>query len=65
MFVEVLMFIEVLMFRSIAEKGPSTEEKVASIEATMATYEAKISGLGTKLVLSFYHLHTSYVVSKM
>ena len=34
------------MFRSIAEKGPSTEEKVASIEASLSTYEAKIQGLG-------------------
>ncbi|XP_023325625.1 uncharacterized protein LOC111699245 [Eurytemora carolleeae] len=31
--------------RSIAEKGPSTEEKVASIEASLSTYEAKIQGL--------------------
>ncbi len=32
--------------RSIAEKGPTTEEKVMAIEASLATYEAKISGLG-------------------
>ena len=32
--------------RSIAEKGPTTEEKVLAIEASLATYEAKISGLG-------------------
>ena len=36
----------VSIIRSIAEKGPSTEEKVAFIEASLATYEAKIQGLG-------------------
>ena len=34
------------VYRSIAEKGPTTEEKVLAIEASLATYEAKISGLG-------------------
>ncbi len=35
-----------MVCRSIAEKGPTTEEKVMAIEASLATYEAKISGLG-------------------
>ena len=35
-----------LSFRSVAQKGPTTEEKVDSISATLETYEAKISGLG-------------------
>ena len=38
--------LTICLFRSIAEKGPTTEEKVLAIEASLATYEAKISGLG-------------------
>ena len=31
--------------RSIAEKGPSAEEKISSLEAVVSNYEAKVSGL--------------------
>jgi len=31
--------------RSIAEKGPTAEEKLSSLEATLSNYEAKVSGL--------------------
>ena len=31
--------------RSIAEKGPGPEEKIASLEAVVSNYEAKVSGL--------------------
>jgi hypothetical protein len=40
------IFTSSFVTRSIAEKGPTTEEKVLAIEASLATYEAKISGLG-------------------
>ena len=29
--------------RSIAEKGPTTDEKLASLEVTISNYEAKVS----------------------
>ena len=32
-------------FRSIAEKGPSAEEKISSLEAVVSNYEAKVGGL--------------------
>ena len=32
-------------FRSIAEKGPSADEKISSLEAVVSNYEAKVGGL--------------------
>ena len=34
-----------IYFRSIAEKGPSAEEKISSLEAVVSNYEAKVGGL--------------------
>jgi hypothetical protein len=55
--------------RSIAEKGPTTEEKVMAIEASLATYEAKISGLGkisrrTSFIRSSLHSIVLYYYKK-
>ena len=38
-----------LYFRSIAEKGPSADEKITSLEAVVATYEAKVNGLENEI----------------
>ena len=40
-----LTLLTVLLYRSIAEKGPTAEEKIASLEAVVSNYEAKVSGL--------------------
>ena len=34
-----------IYFRSIAEKGPSADEKISSLEAVVSNYEAKVGGL--------------------
>ena len=39
------MYLSLLGVRSIAEKGPSAEEKISSLEAVVSNYEAKVSGL--------------------
>ena len=36
-------------FSSIAGQGPSAEEKLSSLEATVSNYEAKVSGLEHEL----------------
>ena len=40
-----IMYLSLLGVRSIAEKGPSAEEKISSLEAVVSNYEAKVSGL--------------------
>ena len=43
------MIFKAFLFRSIAEKGPSAEEKITSLEAVVSTYEAKVNGLENEI----------------
>ena len=48
------------MCRSIAEKGPTTEEKLATLEVTISNYEAKVKSWHELLILWIKSVQYTY-----
>ena len=47
------------LYRSIAEKGPTQDEKMASLEVTLSNYEAKVRPTWERLIIILTHFKVS------